>query len=142
MSKGMILVGVIILGVLTLATINMIQQYQSGNELDYHMLDETTKAAMIDAVDHAYYNRSGGILRVDREKFLESFVRRMSDIVSPNNTYRIRVIDFNETPPKVTIEVFAETPASIAGESFDIVNRLSAVLETSYYRRRTEGPVN
>ena len=31
------------------------QQFQQGNELDYYLLEETTEAAMLDAVDIAYY---------------------------------------------------------------------------------------
>ena len=59
MSKGMIITGIIILGVLTLACVNLIQNYQSGNELDYYLLKETTEAAMIDGVDWGYYRTSG-----------------------------------------------------------------------------------
>ena len=55
MSKGMTLVGIIILGVLTLAVVNIVQNYQTGNELDYYLLEETTEAAMLDAVDTSYY---------------------------------------------------------------------------------------
>ncbi len=136
MSKGMVIVAVIILGVLTLTCVNLIQSYQNGNELDYYLLKETTEAAMIDAVDYGYYSASGGIIRVDREKFLESFVRRFADSASASTNYRIKIIDFNETPPKVSIQVGTNTIASFAGDNFDIVNTLDAILETKYYEKR------
>jgi len=136
MSKGMVVYGIITLGILALVCVNLIQSYQSGNELDYYLLKETTEAAMIDAVDYGYYATSGGIIRVDREKFLESFVRRFADSVSPTKTYNIQIIDFNETPPKVSVRVGTGTTASVAGEDFDIVNTIDAILETKYSEQR------
>lgn len=136
MSKGMTLVGIIILGVLTLAVVNIVQNYQTGNELDYYLLEETTEAAMIDAVDIGYYKTSGGILRMDREKFLESFVRRFAENVNRERNYKIRVLDLNETPPKVSVQVGSSTVATFAGEDFDIVNKVDAILETKYEEDR------
>lgn len=136
MSKGMTIVGVIIIGVLTLGVVNIIQNYQTGNELDYYLLEETTEAAMLDAVDLGYYRVSGGILRMDREKFLESFVRRFAENVNRDRNYKVRVIDLNETPPKVSIQVGSSTVATFAGEDFDIVNKVDAILETKYEEDR------
>ena len=115
MSKGMTIVGIIIIGVLTLFVVNIVQNYQTGSELDYYLLEETTEAAMIDAVDLGYYRTSGGILRVDREKFLESFVRRFAESVNRDRNYKIRILDFNETPPKVSIQVGSNTVATLQG---------------------------
>lgn len=136
MSKGMAIVGIIILGVLTLAVVNIVQNYQTGNELDYYLLEETTEAAMLDAIDIAYYRTSGGIIRMDREKFLESFVRRFAENVNAERNYKVRVIDLNETPPKVSIQVGSSTVATFAGDDFDIVNRVDAIIETKYEEDR------
>lgn len=141
MSKGMTIVGIIVLGVLTLAVVNIIQDYQTGSELDYYLLEETTEAAMIDAVDLGYYRTSGGILRVDREKFLESFVRRFAENVNRNQNYKVRILDFNETPPKVSVQVGSSTVATFVGEDFNIVHRIDAILETKYYEDRLLGEV-
>ena len=136
MSKGMTIVGIIIIGVLTLFVVNIVQNYQNGSELDFYLLQETTEAAMLDAVDLGYYRSSGGILRVDREKFLESFIRRFAESVNQDRNYKIRVIDFNETPPKVSIQVGSSTVATFAGDSFDIVQKVDGILETKYYEDR------
>lgn len=141
MSKGMTIVGLIILGVLTLAVVNIVQNYQTGSELDYYLLDETTEAAMIDAVDLGYYRSSGGVIRVDREKFLESFVRRFAENVNQDRNYKIRILDFNETPPKVSVQVGSSTVATFAGEDFDIVHKIDAILETKYEENRLLGEV-
>ena len=142
MSKAMSLVGIIMLGVLTLAVVNIVTSYSSGNDLDYYLLNETTKAAMIDSVDLGYYRVSGGIIRCDREKFLESFVRRFAESATADTDYKIRILDFNETPPKVSIQVGSGTIATFAGEQFDIVNRIDAILEVKYDENRLLGEVN
>lgn len=135
MSKGMMITGIIIIGVLTFAVVNIVQNYQTGSELDYYLLEETTEAAMIDAVDTSYY-RLTGIIRMDREKFLESFVRRFAENVNQDRNYKIRVIDLNETPPKVSIQIGSSTVATFAGDNFDIVHKIDAILETKYDENR------
>ena len=96
MNKAMTIVGIVILGILTLAVVNIINQYSQGKEMDEQLLNETTKAAMIDAIDLGYYRVSGGIIRCDREKFLESFVRRFAEDVTSSTDYKIRILDFNQ----------------------------------------------
>ena len=136
MSKGMAIVGIIILGVIALFVINITQQFQNGNELDYYLLEETTEAAMLDAVDIAYYRQSGGTLRMDREKFTESFLRRFAANINASRNYRIRIIDLNEIPPKVSVQVDSSTIATFNAETVGITNKIDAILETKYAEDR------
>ena len=51
--------------------------------------------------------------------------------------YDVYIYDVNETPPKVTLEVLNSRGANVTGGkndyvTFDISNRLSAILETPY----------
>ncbi len=131
MSKAMLVVGIILLAIITFGVINIVQNYQTGNELDYYLLRETTEAAMTDAVDVGYY-RLSGLLRIDKEKFVESFVRRFSENVSNSRTYDIGFYDINETPPKVSVMVQSETSATIDGESLSLSNRVDVILESNY----------
>ena len=128
----MLIVGIIILAIITFGVVNIVQNYQTGNELDYYLLRETTEAAMTDAVDVGYY-RLSGLLRVDKEKFVESFIRRFSQNVSNSRTYDIRFYDINETPPKVSVLVQSETAASVNGESLSLSNKVDVILESNYY---------
>ena len=128
----MLVVGIIILAIITFGVVNIVQNYQTGNELDYYLLRETTEAAMTDAVDVGYY-RLSGLLRVDKEKFVESFIRRFSQNVSNSRTYDIRFYDINETPPKVSVLVQSETAASVNGESLSLSNKVDVILESNYY---------
>ena len=132
----MLATGVVILGILTLGLVNIIQNYSSGNELDYYLLRDTTEAAMIDAVDVGYYRVSGGVIRIDKEKFVENFVRRFADAVQQDRNYDLRFYDINETPPKVSIKVGSSTSVVFAGESFDIKNQIDAILETKYQENK------
>lgn len=131
MSKAMQLIGIILLGIFTLVIIYLMSDVRSTNELDYYLLQEVTEAAMYDAVDYSYY-RETGLLKVDRDMFLENFNRRFAESVDNNREYTIKIIDFNETPPKVSVEVTAPTVATVKGETALITNRVNGIIETIY----------
>ena len=135
MSKAMAIVGIIILAMFTFGVINIATNYQSGNELDYYLLKETTEAAMGDAVDIGYY-RLSGLLRIDKEKFTESFVRRFAQNVNNDRSYRIRIYDINETPPKVSVKIDSTTAATFNSETLGISNQIDAILESKYQENR------
>ena len=130
MNKGILAAGAIMLAIMALAAVNIINNYSSSNELTESLLRDTIESAMLDAVDLAYYRVSGGVIRMDTEKFLENFTRRFAESVSSNKDYKIRVYDVYEIPPKVTIAVGSKTTATFQGEDFDIVNRISGIIET------------
>lgn len=131
MSKAMQLVGIILLSVFTLVIINLMSDVRSTSELDYYLLQELAESSMYDAVDYSYY-RDTGLLKVDRDMFLESFNRRFAASVTNNRDYNIKIIDFNETPPKVTIEAKANSIATVKGEAAVITTQVSGILETIY----------
>ena len=117
------------------------------NILDYYLLEETTEAAMIDSVDLAYYQSSGGAVRIDREKFVESFLRRFAASINANRTYDIKIFDLNEMPPKVSIQIDAGTIATFRAQGDEnasravITNKIDAILETKYEEDRLLGEV-
>ena len=129
------------------------------------MLKETTKAAMIDSVDITAY-REGigydgvtsetdpesmhcitgktGVIRIVKEKFVESFIMHFSENVDRNKTYTITFNDIDECPPKVTMTIksneslswFAklfgnkEDEVNYETDTADVVNVLNAILES------------
>lgn len=137
MSKGIMAAGIIMLGVLTFGLINIISNYTSGNELDFQLLRDTTESAMLDAVDLGFYQTSGGQIRMDKEKFVEGFVRRFAQSVNNDRNYQIEIYDINETPPKASVRVGSSTMATFADVSFNIENRVDAIIETKYTDPRT-----
>ena len=104
MNKAYLAVGIILLSIVAFAAINLIQNYSTGNELDYYLLKETAQASMSDAVDKAYW-RQNSTLRIDKEKFVESFILRFGNAVDDSRDYDIKIYDINEVPPKVSIKV-------------------------------------
>lgn len=131
MNKAMLTVGIIILSLATLLMINIISNYSSGSELDYYLVKETAEAAMIDAIDVKYY-RENGLLRVDKEKLVESFLRRFADSVDNTRNYQVAFYDLNEVPPKVSVKVDSSTVLSFKGDNLEMSTHLDAILENTY----------
>lgn len=139
MNKGMLTVGIILLSVIALLLINVLTSYSTGSELDYYLVKETTDSAMEDAID-VYYLRTCGVYRLDKEKFVESFLYRFADSVDTTRDYKIGFYDINEVPPKVSVKVdsitaMAFTAKTNSGDK-DIKGNIStsydAILETKY----------
>ena len=131
LNKGMLTVGIIMLSLMALLLINVISNYSSGGELDYYLVKETTEAAMEDAVDLEYY-RLNSLIRIDKEKFVESFLRRFADNVDSTRSYYISFYDINEVPPKVSVKVDSLTVLSFSGEAANISTNVDAIIETDY----------
>ena len=131
MNKAMLTVGIIILSLATLLMINIISNYSTGSELDYYLVKETAEAAMIDAIDVKYY-RENGLLRVDKEKLVESFLRRFADSVDNTRNYQVAFYDLNEVPPKVSVKVDSSTVLSFNGDNLEMSTHLDAILENTY----------
>ena len=124
---------IIMLGVISIAFIYFFQTITSTDEQNYTIMKEVTEAAMWDAVDWAEY-RSTGNVRINREKFVENFMRRFAESVSLGNVYQIDIYDVNEYPPKVSLKVSSKLNSNVTDEiiEFDIVNKIDAILETPY----------
>lgn len=133
MKESFWAVFIISIGVFAIAFIFLFQNLTNTDEHNMHLLKETTEAAMYDAVDLASY-RELGVVKIDREKFVENFVRRFAENASLARTYVIEIYDVNETPPKVSLKVSSAEKGSVTGEifEFDIENKIDAILETPY----------
>lgn len=120
-----------LLGIFVIVIMLLIQNLTSSNTQDYYLVKEITEAAMIDAVDYGYY-REYGEVRIIKEKFVESFVRRFAETADLTSTYQISFSEIYEAPPKVSVEVKSQSSTfNIFGDTstFDIVNRIDEILE-------------
>ncbi len=108
MNKGMLTVGIIFLSLIALLLVNVLSNYSTGGELDYYLVKETTDAAMVDALDQTFL-RTCGMYRIDKEKFVESFLYRFADAVDVTRGYKVGFYDINEIPPKVSVKVDSTT---------------------------------
>lgn len=123
---------IIVLGIFVVIIMMLVSNVTTTNTQDYYLLKDVTEAALVDSVDYGYY-RFYKELRINREKFVENFMRRFAESVSLS-TYTIDFYDIYEAPPKVSVKVTTESGNYMVNgdsSSFDIVNRVDAVLETS-----------
>jgi hypothetical protein len=122
----------IALGIFVLVIMMLLQSYTTTDTQDYYLVKEVTYAALHDAVDLSHY-RATGELKINREKFVENFVRRFAEsITMAANEYKIDFFELYETPPKVSVRVATKSATyNVAGDSssFNVVNTIDAILE-------------
>ena len=133
MNKGMLTVGIILLSVIALLLINVLTNYSTGSELDYYLVKETTDAAMEDSID-LYYLRTCGVYRLDKEKFVESFLYRFANSIDTTRDYTIGFYGLNEVPPKVSIKVDSLTVLNFKGEAAQISTSINQLVQTDYVK--------
>ena len=121
----------IVLGVFVILIMLLVQNVTATNTQDYYLAKEIAEAAMVDSVDYGYY-REYGEVRIIKEKFVESFVRRFAESASLSSTYKIEFYEIYEVPPKVSVKISTNSSSfNIAGDSstFKIVNKIDMILE-------------
>ncbi len=136
MNKAMLTVGIILLGIVALLMLNVLTNFSTGGELDYYLVKETADAAALEAIDQAYL-RDCGLLRMDKEKFIESFVYRFANSVDATRDYDISFYDINEVPPRVSIKVDSNTVLAVnsggkGNGNNDYGDNQSAKISTNY----------
>lgn len=120
----------IVLGIFVIVIMMIINNITTTKSQDYYLVKEIAQASMIDAIDYSYYT-DWKELRINKEKFVESFIRRFADSVTLSDTYTIEFYDLYEAPPKISVRVQSDTNTfSVMGdaERFDIVEKVDAVL--------------
>lgn len=123
---------IIVLGIFVVVIMMLVSNVTTTNTQDYYLIKDVTEAAMVDAVDYGYY-RQYKELKMNREKFVENFMRRFAENVTLGE-YTIGFYDIYEAPPKVSVKVTTKSGSfMVSGDaaSFDIVNKVDAVLELS-----------
>lgn len=127
----------IVLGIIAIIIIWFLANVTRTDQHNYNLLRETTEAAMYDALDLGWY-RTTGEIKINKEKFVENFIRRFAQSADLADTYKIEIFDVNETPPKVSLRVSSIKSTTYAsnGDSeivtFNIMNNIDAILETTY----------
>lgn len=138
MNRSFWMVLVIMLGVASVFFITLFQTITNTDEHNSQLLKEVTEAAMWDAVDYAYYRKTG-YTKINKEKFVENFLRRFAESSNYSRDYKITFYDVNELPPKVSVKVTSMISGSVTATlgddsvtDFNITNRIDAILETPY----------
>ena len=132
-------VGLIMLGLFGILIIMLFNDITVSNEQDYFNLKDVTEAAMIDAIDVAYYRLTGDI-KISKEKFVENFTRRFSEVSTfGTGNFAIEFYQISEYPAKVSVRIVDETSsyniytytADAEATQAKIVNELSGILDKS-----------
>ena len=120
---------VLIFGMICIVFIFFMQSASNTDQHNFTLLRETCKGAMYDAVDKEEY-RENKTIRIDREKFVELFIRRFAENANLSKKYKIDIMDVNEIPPKVSIRISSvDGTTGIQNVEFKITNRIDAILE-------------
>ena len=121
----------VLLGIFIVVIMLLVQNLTTSSTQDYYLLKEIEEAALVDAVDYSYY-RTFGEIKINKEKFYESFLRRFSENASTTTTYTVSFYGVYEAPPKVSVEIKSKSNTfNVMGdsESFDMVDRINAIIE-------------
>lgn len=126
-------VGLIIIGLSGLLIILLFNEITITNEQDYYTLKDATEAAMIDAVDIAYYRLTGEV-KISKEKFVENFTRRFTNVSTFGaGNYQIIFGQIIEYPAKVSVRIVDSTNAyniyTEEATQANIINEISAILD-------------
>ena len=127
---------ILLFGIFIVVIMIIIRDYQTTNDEDYYIMKEVTQAAMIDAIDYAYY-REHNDLRIIEDKFAENFLRRFAESMSSNKTYKIQLFEISENPPKVSVKITTSTGEYVVEQEqgavdFGVINILSAILDMKH----------
>ena len=126
------------IGLFGILIIMLFNEITVSNEQDYYTLKDATEAAMIEAIDVAYYRLTGEI-KISQEKFVENFTRRFAKTSTfGQGNYNIEFYQIVEYPAKVSVRIVDETRSyniyntvnsDTKATKAKIVNELSAIID-------------
>ena len=121
----------VLVGIFVVVIMLLVQNLTTSNTQAYYLIKEITEAALVDAVDYSYY-RTFGEIKINKEKFYESFVRRFAENASSTTTYTVSFYGVYEAPPKASVEIKSKSNTfNVMGDSetFDMTERIDAIIE-------------
>ncbi len=122
---------IIILGLVIISILLLVQNLTTANEEDYYLGREVMRSAMTEAVDYGTYQLTDGKLVMSREKFVEIFLRRFAESVTPNKSYQIDFYQIYEYPPAATVRIRTTTGTTNVKDNavnVDVDTLISAIL--------------
>lgn len=145
-----------VLGIFGIVIINLFSNVLINNEQTYFLLKEVTEASLYDAVDkvalvegvkitadtdlESMHCEEGipGTIRISKEKFVETFIKRLAYSVDLNRNYKVIFHDIDECPPKASVTLIASERFSFVeffkvnydSSSANITNSLTGILES------------
>ena len=90
----------VLLGVFVVVIMLLIRNVTSNTTEDYYTVNQISEASMVAAVDYAYY-REYKELKINKEKFMEVFLRMLANQASGTDDYEILWLSQNEKIARV-----------------------------------------
>lgn len=120
----------IVMGVAIVGLMISVQGITTNTTQDYYSIKEITDAAMLEAVDYAYY-RDYNEIKMNKEKFMEVFIRMAAEVMGSADTWEVNFYQIYEAPPKVSVEIRSNSGTDFipnVGE-YDTTTRIDAIIQ-------------
>ena len=118
-----------VMGVAIVGLMISVQGITTNTTQDSYAIREITDASMLEAVDYGYY-RDYNEIKINKEKFMEVFLRMIAEVMGVNDTYEVNFYAIYEAPPKVSVEVKSNSGANfISAGEYDTTSRIDAIIQ-------------
>lgn len=117
----------VVMGVAIIGLMISVQGITTSTTQDYYSIKEITDASMLEAVDYAYY-RDYNEVKINKEKFMEVFLRMVAETMGASDTYEINFYAIYEAPPKVSVEIKSNSGANFVS-GYDTITRIDAIIQ-------------
>ena len=119
----------VVMGVAIVGLMISVQGITTNTTQDSYAIREIAEASMLDAVDYVYY-RDYNEVKIDKEKFMEVFIRRVAETMGANDTYEVNFYAIYEAPPKVSVEIKSNSGANfVSANGYDTISRVDAIIQ-------------
>ena len=118
----------VVMGVAIVGLMISVQSLTTNTTQDYLNIKEITEASMLEAVDYGYY-RDYNEVKMNKEKFMEVFIRMLSETMTSLDKYEVNFYGIYEAPPKVSVEVKSNSGTDFVTTGYDVVSRLDAIIQ-------------
>lgn len=119
----------VVMGVAIVGLMISVQGITTNTTQDSYAIREIAGASMLDSVDYAYY-RDYNEIKIDKEKFMEVFIRRVAETMGTNDTYEVNFYAIYGAPPKVSVEIKSNSGANfVSANGYDTISRVDAIIQ-------------
>ncbi len=119
----------VVMGVAIVGLMISVQGITTNTTQDSYAIREITDASMLEAVDYGYY-RDYNEIKINKEKFMEVFLRMTAEVMGANDTYEVNFYAIYEAPPKVSVEIKSSSGTNfISTDDYDTTTRIDAIIQ-------------
>ncbi len=119
----------VVMGVAIVGLMISVQGITTNTTQDSYAIREIAEASMLEAVDYGYY-RDYNEIKINKEKFMEVFIRMTAEVMGMNDTYEVNFYAIYEAPPKVSVEIKTNSGTNFINTGdYDTISRIDAIIQ-------------